>query len=55
MESITAIAEEASAATQEIYASTEEQVSYIENVTHSTHDLNDLIINLSKSIEDYEV
>ncbi|MBI9014029.1 MAG: methyl-accepting chemotaxis protein [Clostridiales bacterium] len=55
MESITAIAEEASAATQEIYASTEEQASYIENVTHSTHDLNNLIVNLSKAIEHYEV
>ena len=55
MENITAIAEEASAATQEIYASTEEQASYIENVTHSTHDLNELIVTLSKSIEHYEV
>ncbi len=55
MESITAIAEEASAATEEIYASTEEQSSYIENVAHSTHDLNELIVTLSKSIERYEV
>lgn len=55
MASITEIAEEASAATQEIYASTEEQSNYIENVTHSTQDLNELIVTLSKSIEHYEV